>query len=152
MRLNKIATPSEKRELLDCVCSNFTLTGKKLGFTMKKPFDSLAEGLHSGDWLPESDARQNEKGLLFEFPFGQLDAAKGEKRLLPQEMLDQAAGLAISPIERRARLDRIGLARQYDRLLRETPGLTRKDLAGRLGITSARLNQILGLLKGGPGR
>jgi hypothetical protein len=35
------------------------------------------------DWLPESDARQNGIGLLFEFPFVQMNAAKGEKRIYP---------------------------------------------------------------------
>lgn len=44
------ASPSEKRELLDCVCSNLILRGKKIDFTYRKPFDLLAEGLHSAKW------------------------------------------------------------------------------------------------------
>jgi hypothetical protein len=40
------------RELLDTVCSNFFLNGKKLGYIYRKPFDLLAEGLSSANWLP----------------------------------------------------------------------------------------------------
>lgn len=104
------------------------------------------------DSLPESDALQNGNGLLFEFAFGSINAAKGEKHLIPQETIDQAARVTPFTIRARFGKDRLRLALHYDQLLRETPALTRKGLAGRLGITSARLNQILGLLKGGHGR
>lgn len=39
------ATPSEKREMLDCVLSNLTLVGKNVDFIYKKPFDLFAKGL-----------------------------------------------------------------------------------------------------------
>ncbi|MDD5630113.1 MAG: hypothetical protein PHU21_13680 [Elusimicrobia bacterium] len=47
------ATSEEKRELVNHVCSNLVLKGKKIEFTYKKPFDLLAEGLHSAIWLPD---------------------------------------------------------------------------------------------------
>ncbi len=150
--LYRVRNLSEKRAVLNVLVSNFTVNGENVVPTYKKPFDILVEGLSSPNWLPESDALQNGKGLLFEFPFGSINAAKGEKHLLPQETIDQAAHMTTFTIRARLGKDRLRLARHYDQLLRETPALTRKGLAGRLGITSARLNQILGLLKGGRGR
>lgn len=53
-RLDKLffsATSEEKRELVNFVCSNLILRGKKVDFIYKKPFDLLAEGLHSAKWL-----------------------------------------------------------------------------------------------------
>lgn len=91
------------------------------------------------------------KGLIFEFSFGQINSAKGEKRLFSRDAFEHAARQAKS-VKLLPRKDRMRLAQQYDHILRETPALTRKDLAGRLGITPARLNQILGLLMGGRGR
>lgn len=44
--------PHEKRELIDSVCSNLFLRGKKIAFTYRKPFDLWAEGLSSAKWLP----------------------------------------------------------------------------------------------------
>lgn len=46
--------PHEKRELIDSVCSNLFLRGKKIAFTYRKPFDLWAEGLSSAKWLPDS--------------------------------------------------------------------------------------------------
>lgn len=54
--LYKIGTIEEKRRILNFVCSNFLLTGKKLDFKMKKPFAELAEGLVSGKWWGVQDA------------------------------------------------------------------------------------------------
>lgn len=45
------ATSEEKRELVNFVCSNLILRGKKVDFIYKKPFDLLAEGLQSAKWL-----------------------------------------------------------------------------------------------------
>lgn len=45
------ATTQEKRELLDSVYSNLSLVGKRVDYTYKKPFDLLAEGLRSSNWL-----------------------------------------------------------------------------------------------------
>lgn len=47
----KSAKAWEKRGILNFVCSNLKLTGKKLDVTMKTPFDLLAEGRVSGKWL-----------------------------------------------------------------------------------------------------
>lgn len=52
----KSASTEEKRRILSLVCSNWTLTGKKLSYKMRKPFAELAEGLSSGNWLPVQDA------------------------------------------------------------------------------------------------
>jgi len=45
------ATSEEKRELVNFVCSNLILRGKKIEYIYRKPFDLLAEGLHSAKWL-----------------------------------------------------------------------------------------------------
>ncbi|MFH2202432.1 MAG: zinc ribbon domain-containing protein, partial [Elusimicrobiota bacterium] len=47
------ASPLEKRELVDCVCSNLFLHGKRVEFTYKMPFDLWAEGHRSARWLPD---------------------------------------------------------------------------------------------------
>jgi hypothetical protein len=49
------ATADEKRELVNFVCSNLFLRGKKIDYTYRKPFDLLAEGLSSANWLPYYD-------------------------------------------------------------------------------------------------
>lgn len=49
--LYKIANVEEKRQILNFVCSNFRLTGKKLDYQMKTPFAQLAEGRLSSNWL-----------------------------------------------------------------------------------------------------
>lgn len=54
------ATQSERRELLESVYSNPLLKGKSLEYAYKKPFDLLAEGLRSANWLPELDAIRTE--------------------------------------------------------------------------------------------
>jgi hypothetical protein len=99
----------------------------------------------SREWLPESDALQNGKGLLFEFSFGQLNTAKGEKRLLPQEAFAEAALEQIIWPRTRSLKDQILLAHECRQKLQDFPALTRKDIAKNLGITTARLNQILRL-------
>ncbi len=148
----KLMNYAEKRQLLDSVCSNFLLDGENLIPQWRKPFELVAQMALCPNLLHEPDALQNGKGLLFEFPFGSINAAKGGKHLIPQEAIDQAARLTPFTIRARFGKDRLRLALHYDQLLRETPALTRKRLAGHMGITSARLNQILGLLKGGRGR
>ena len=45
------ANPLERRELLDSVCSNLFLRGKKLEYIYKMPFDLWAEGHRSAKWL-----------------------------------------------------------------------------------------------------
>jgi hypothetical protein len=93
--------------------------------------------------LPESDALQNGKGLLFEFSFGQLNTAKGEKRLLPKEAFDEAAREAFNLPRMRSLKDRIIFAQECRRKLLDFPALTRRDIAKQLGVTTSRLNQIL---------
>lgn len=53
------SSPEEKRRILNLVCSNWTLTGKKLNYQMRKPFAELAEGLSSGNWLRVRDSIRN---------------------------------------------------------------------------------------------
>lgn len=102
------------------------------------------------DWLPEPDAPQNGKGLLFEFPFDLLTATKGEKRLLSRESVLEAARTRINRPETWSLKDRLRLARECAKNLRACPALTRKALAGQLQMTTARLNQILSLLRLAP--
>ncbi len=45
------ATADEKRELVNFICSNLFLRGKKIDYTYRKPFVLLAEGLSSAKWL-----------------------------------------------------------------------------------------------------
>ena len=52
-RLFKSSSVDEKRQLLNLVCSNFTLREKNLYFIYKKPFDMLAKGSNRSKWLPE---------------------------------------------------------------------------------------------------
>ncbi len=49
--LYKKGTVEEKREIVNWVCSNLRLTGKKLEFQMKTPPAEIAEGRRSGKWL-----------------------------------------------------------------------------------------------------
>jgi site-specific DNA recombinase len=56
--LYKSANVEEKRRILNLVCSNWRLVGKKLEYQMKTPFAELAEGSISGNWLPVCDAIQ----------------------------------------------------------------------------------------------
>lgn len=49
--LYKKGTVEEKREIVNWVCSNLRLTGKKLDFQMKTPPAAIAEGRRSGKWL-----------------------------------------------------------------------------------------------------
>jgi site-specific DNA recombinase len=54
--LYKSADVSEKRRLLNYVCSNWTLTGNKLEFSYNKPFDELVKGVQTGEWWAVQDA------------------------------------------------------------------------------------------------
>ena len=98
-------------------------------------------------WVPESDAPQNGKGLLFEFPFGQLNAAKGKKRLLPQEAFADAKMTKIVHPRSRSLQGQLLLAKECQQKLLDFPALTRNDIAKQLGVTTARVNQILRLLR-----
>ena len=86
------------------------------------------------------------KGLIFEFSFGQLNTAKGEKRLLPQEAFDTAARQKVTSPKTRSHNDQILLARECRQKLLDFPALTRREIAKQLGFTTARLNQILRLI------
>lgn len=66
----KSASVEEKRRILSMTCSNWTLTGKKLSYKMKKPFAELAEGLASANWLPVRDAIRNWAAGSTPLPFG----------------------------------------------------------------------------------
>lgn len=50
------ATVDEKRRILNLTCSNWRLVGKKLDYTIEKPFAELREGLLTGSWRPFRDA------------------------------------------------------------------------------------------------
>lgn len=54
--LYKSANPAEKRVLLNFVCLNLRLTGKKLDYKMRTPFAEIAEGRTSGKWWAVQDA------------------------------------------------------------------------------------------------
>ena len=44
---------AQKRLLLDFVLTNITLDGEKLDFTLKEPFDVIAEFQKSQDWYAQ---------------------------------------------------------------------------------------------------
>ena len=46
----------EKRELINFVFSNLSLKGRKLEYTLRKPFDMLVEMSRSEAWLPRKDS------------------------------------------------------------------------------------------------
>ncbi len=46
----------EKRELINFVFSNLSLKGRKLEYTLRKPFDMLVEMSRSEEWLPRKDS------------------------------------------------------------------------------------------------
>lgn len=102
------------------------------------------------DWLHEPDAPQNGKGLLFEFSFGQLNATKGQKRLLSLESIFTASNIKITRPKSWSTKDRLELAEECRQKLDACPAITRKGLASQLGMTTTRLNQILSLLKLAP--
>lgn len=52
----KSANVEEKRRLLNLVCINWRLNGKKLDYQMKKPFAKIAEGLRFNRWWEVRDA------------------------------------------------------------------------------------------------
>ena len=53
--LFEYGTLSERRSLIDFVLSDITLTGKKLGYTLRKPFDLMVNLGTCPDWLPRVD-------------------------------------------------------------------------------------------------
>ena len=109
------------------------------------------EGVDSYEQLPYNTYVVNGKGLLFEFSFGQLNTAKGEKRLLPKEAFDEAAREKIARPKTRSLKVQLLLALECRQKLMDFTALTRKDIAQQLDITTARLNQILDLLRLPPG-
>ena len=54
--LFEYGTLSERRSLIDFVLSDITLTGKKLVYTLRKPFDILVNLASCSDWLPGRDS------------------------------------------------------------------------------------------------
>ena len=52
----EFASVDEKRRILNLVCSNFSLKGKKLDYIMKKSFGEVAEGLLLGNWWRVGDS------------------------------------------------------------------------------------------------
>jgi len=118
---------------------------------MEKPSfrraSTILEDSSRRDWLPESDAPQNGKGLLFEFSFGQLNTAKGQKQLLSREPSDDKGRAEVRRPKTWTIKDRLALAHECRCKLLAFPELSRKKLAAQLGFTSARLNQIMELLK-----
>lgn len=83
---------------------------------------------------------------MFEFSFGAMNTAKGEKRLLTHEAFVEAAREKFTRPKTRSLKDQILLARECQQKLLNFPALTRKDIAKQLDMTTARLNQILRLL------
>ena len=103
-----------------------------------------------GNWLPESDAHQNQIPLLFEFVFGVLNVRKGEKHILLQdEYLAVCRARIRSPKVSSARTC-LELAVEWQKRLKSNPGLTRTGLAREVRIDASRLTQILNLLNLAP--
>lgn len=48
----------QKRQLLQFLLQNSTLDGKKVDFTLKKPFDAILTASKTEDWLPGLDSNQ----------------------------------------------------------------------------------------------
>lgn len=46
----------QKRQLISFALSNLALRGKKLHFTLKKPFDAIVRAHERSDWLPGQDS------------------------------------------------------------------------------------------------
>lgn len=53
---------AQKRFLIDFVLTNITLDGEKLDFTLKEPFDVIAEFQKSQDWYPRQDSNLRHAG------------------------------------------------------------------------------------------
>lgn len=70
----------EKANLAKLIASNYILTNGSLIPQKRKPFDLVAKGLSSLEWLPEDDPYQT--FLEDEFVFEITPAAKGHKRLV----------------------------------------------------------------------
>ncbi|MBI4248874.1 MAG: recombinase family protein, partial [Elusimicrobia bacterium] len=51
--LYRVRNLPEKRALLNVLVSNFSVNGKNVVPTYKKPFDILAEGVACSNWLPD---------------------------------------------------------------------------------------------------
>ncbi len=58
----KLANPDEKREMLKIVFSNLSFDGKKLDFTLEKPFDMFYQCNESQIWLRGLDSNQRPNG------------------------------------------------------------------------------------------
>ena len=61
-KLFEVANPEEKRQLINLVCQNLKLQGKKLLFELKTPFDTIAECSNRSLWLPGSDSNRRPIG------------------------------------------------------------------------------------------
>jgi hypothetical protein len=48
----KSSEPKEKRQLLSLILQNCQLSGKKLKFSLKQPYDKILQCSKSQDWLP----------------------------------------------------------------------------------------------------
>lgn len=79
-----------------------------------------------------------------------MNTAKGEKRLLSRESLLEAANARINRPATWSLKNRLRLAQECAKNLHACPALTRKALASQLQMTTARLNQILSLLRLAP--
>ena len=94
--------------------------------------------------LPDSDAPQNANGPFYEFTFGILNGDKGYRRILPEGEYAKINQAHMRP--RRKSLLEAARARALElrRRLDSTPGMTRASLARELGVSRARITQILG--------
>jgi hypothetical protein len=119
------------------------LSEKGLVPKLRKPFAALAEGLSSGNWLPDSDALQNGNGLFYEFPFGILNGRKGHKQILLEDEYKELRVARVRPSRASLIQNARDRALQIKRRLESTPGLSRSALAKELGINRARVTQIL---------
>jgi hypothetical protein len=99
-----------------------------------------------GEWLPESDAEQNQIPLLYEFSFGVLNVTKGHKQILLDEEFQTARQARVRqprhPRVKELLLQAISCRKRLD----SCPSLTRTQLAFEIGIAPARLSQVLHLL------
>lgn len=57
-KLFAVANPEEKRQLINLVCQNLKIQGKKLLFELKTPFDTIAECSNRSIWLPGPDSNR----------------------------------------------------------------------------------------------
>ena len=62
--LCRVRNLSEKKASLNILVSNFTVQGRNIVATYKRPFDIVVEGSHCPNWLPGWDS--NCPGRIFE--------------------------------------------------------------------------------------